>query len=175
MPLMTLEAEQHLVAAAQSGNMMAFEKLYFETKDFVLRMAGFMSRGHDAEDIAQDTYVRALRSISGFRRECRFSTWLYRILCNEVGRVRRKSRVHLDFESASDELSQTPEALEGKIDLRRRLAAFEDRDRFLVYRDIEGYSDREIANEMGISIAALKSKKYRIRRTLQAALSQSPG
>src|SRR5215469_7964943 len=103
---MTFEAELYLVQAAQSGNMLAFEKLYFETKDFVLRMAGFMSRGNDAEDIAQETYVRALKSISGFRRECRFSTWLYRILCNEVGRVRRKARPHLDFESVRDELNQ---------------------------------------------------------------------
>jgi len=170
---MTFEAEQYLVQAAQSGNMLAFEKLYFETKDFVLRMAGFMSRGHDAEDIAQETYVRALRSISGFRRECRFSTWLYRILCNEVGRVRRKARPHLDFESVRDELNQPSEDIDGKIDLYRRLAAFEDRERLLVCRDLEGYSDLEIANEMGVSIAALKSKKYRIRRTLQAALSPS--
>jgi len=101
-PVMTFEAEQYLVQAAQSGNMLAFEKLYFETKDFVLRMAGFMSRGHDAEDIAQETYVRALRSISGFRRECRFSTWLYRILLNEAGRVRRRAHVHLDFEAVRE-------------------------------------------------------------------------
>lgn len=168
---MTHEAEKYLVQAAQSGNMMAFEKLYFETKDFVLRMAGFMSRGQDAEDIAQETYVRALRSISGFRRECRFSTWLYRILCNEVGRVRRKTRVHLDFESICDPANQPSENLDGRIDLCRRLAAFEERERFLVYRDIEGYSDLQIATEMGISIAALKSKKYRIRQRLQAALS----
>jgi len=70
-------------------------------------------------------------------------------------------------------VNQPSEDVEGKIDLYRRLAAFEDRERLLVYRDIEGYSDLEIANEMGVSIAALKSKKYRIRRTLQAALSPS--
>ena len=169
---MTLDAERHLIQAAQSGNMTAFEKLYLETRDFILRRACFLSgRGQDAEDLAQETYIRALKSISSFRRECRFTTWLYRILWNEVARVHRSARFCFEFELLRDELSQPLPDIDRTIDLHRSLASLGHCERHVVCRDLEGYSDLEIANELELSIAALKSRKHRIRRTIQAALS----
>lgn len=167
---MTFESERYLVKAAQSGNMVAFERLYLETRDFVLRSARYLSGEQDAEDMAQETYIRAMKSIAGFRGECRFTTWLYRILYNQAISTQRKVHDCCALELLPPALSQSSRDIDANIDIDRSLASIRHRERQLVYRGVEGYSDSEIAEELGVSIAAVKSRRYRLRRTLRAAL-----
>lgn len=168
---MTFEGERYLVQAAQSGNMWAFERLYLETRDFVLRSARYLSGEQDAEDIAQETYIRALKSINDFRGECRFTTWLYRIVYNQAIGSQRKVHHCCALELLPPALAQISTDIDANIDIARTLASIRHRERQLLYRGVEGYSDSEVAKELGVSIAAIKSRRYRIRQTLRAALA----
>jgi RNA polymerase sigma-70 factor, ECF subfamily len=170
---MTFESERYLVQAAQSGNMLAFERLYLETREFVLRSARYLSGEQDAEDIAQETYIRALKSISGFRGECRFTTWLYRIVYNQAISSQRKAHDCCALELLPPALAQSARDIDASIDIDRSLASIRYRERQLIFRSVEGHSDSEIAEELGLSIAAIKSRRYRLRKTLRAALAPS--
>jgi RNA polymerase sigma-70 factor, ECF subfamily len=170
---MTFESERYLVQAAQSGNMMAFERLYLETREFVLRNARYLSGEQDAEDMAQETYIRALKSIGCFRGECRFTTWLYRILHNQATSCQRKTHYCCALELLPPALAQSSGDIDMNIDIDRSLSSIRQRERQLIFRGVEGYSDSEIAKEFGVSVAAIKSRRYRVRRTLRAALAQN--
>jgi RNA polymerase sigma-70 factor (ECF subfamily) len=77
------EPDDALVEQSQQGDLAAFETLIREHQRMIhsltFRMTGSMD---DAEDLAQEAFVRAFRSISTYRRDCKFSTWLYRIAIN---------------------------------------------------------------------------------------------
>lgn len=167
---MTFENEQCLIQAAKLGDMVAFETLYRETRDFILKRAHFLSRGQDAEDIVQETYIRAWRALSSFRGECCFATWLYRILYNEVIRLHRQSRVNSNLTLLPPTLAQSAQDLDSNIALDQSLASIRHSERELVHRALQGYSNSEIAQQLGVSIAAIKSRKYRVRRMMQAML-----
>jgi RNA polymerase sigma factor (sigma-70 family) len=91
--------EQLLIDRAQRGEMDAFRELVERSKIIVYRMAyDLTGNRHDAEDLSQEAYIRAYRSIGGFRGGSRWTTWLYRILVNlSHDRWRKESRRKLDY------------------------------------------------------------------------------
>jgi RNA polymerase sigma-70 factor (ECF subfamily) len=142
----------------------------------------------------QDTFLKAFRHISQFRRESRFTTWLTRIAINEAlqRRQARKDFVPLDESSGMDvhfvprryELWRAdPEKLYGKQELRQIIEAAVQslpalyREAF-VLRDIEELSAEEAAEAIGITVGALKSRLLRarlmVREALAASLEQPP-
>ena len=174
--------EQRLVAKAQAGDRLAFEELVRIHADrlyaVVLRLC---ATPHEAEEVTQETFIRAWRAIARFDGRSQLFTWLYRIGVNEAKRRLRRGEgalrtVSLE-ESPGDppDLSEAPEAHAERDALR---AALERAVRALplayraplVLRDIEGLTTGEAAQILGISEAALKSRLHRARALVRDAL-----
>src|SRR2546426_11984344 len=84
-----------LLAACRRGDRRAFEELVRLTGRRVYSLAYRMVGDRlDAEDVAQDAYLRMYRGLAGFREEARFETWMYRIVANcAITHLRRRGRV----------------------------------------------------------------------------------
>ncbi len=178
------EEEDLLVRRAQAGDRGAFEELVRRHADrlyaVVLR---FVADREVAEEVTQESFLRAWRAIGRFQRRSRFFTWLYRIGINEAKRrVEREAAertVSLDEEPLLDvpDWSQAPEARAEQSDLRRVL---EDSIRALpieyrapvILRDVEGLTTKEAAEVMELSEAAFKSRLHRARLVLRRALDE---
>jgi RNA polymerase sigma-70 factor (ECF subfamily) len=174
---------KELIAKAKQGDRAAFDELvkatYQKVHGLALRLTG---NEHDADDVVQDTYVRAFRSLRKFRGDARFSTWLHRITANSastfMGRRQRDSR-HDDIDSVID-LADRREANDPEFALqngavgarlRRALDNLPERLRnVVVLRDVHGMSHREIAEELDISEAAAKVRLHRARARLRDGL-----
>ena len=179
--------EQRLVAKAQAGDRLAFEALVRIHADrlygVVLHLCG---TPHEAEEVTQETFIRAWCAIARFDGRSQLFTWLYRIGVNEAKRrLQRGERalrtVSLE-ESPGDppDLSKAPERHAERGALR---AALERAVRALplpyraplVLRDIEGLTTGEAAEILGISEAALKSRLHRARALVREALEDGRG
>lgn len=146
---------------------------------FAMRMLGERS---EAEDVAQEAMLRLWRAAPGWRSgEAQVSTWLYRVVRNLVtDRMRARSRQGggaLALEDAPDPVDEAPGA-EAQImtglrhdALDRALALLPERQReAVILRHIEGLSNPEIAEIMGIGVEAVESLTSRGKRGLAAAL-----
>jgi RNA polymerase sigma-70 factor (ECF subfamily) len=175
--------ENVLVDRARAGDRSAFEELVRQHADrlhaVVLR---FVADREAAQEVTQEAFLRAWRSIGRFQGRSRFFTWLYRIGINEA--KRRAAREPTEVASLDDEpipeapdWSEAPEARLEQSDLRRVL---EDAIRGLpieyrapvILRDVEGLSTREAAEVMELGEAAFKSRLHRARLALRRALDE---
>lgn len=137
---------------------------------FALRLSG--GNEADAEDVVQETWVRACDRLAGFRWESAFSTWLCGIGLNVAREfIRRRSRSPID---ASDDPPDVPARrvnLDERVDLEAAVASLPDGARVvLVLHDIEGMKHGEIAERLDISEGTSKSQLHDARRALRAAL-----
>ena len=184
-------SDLELVRGAREGDERAFEALVRRHQDaiygLVMRMVGERDA---AEELTQDTFVRAWRSLDGFRGEAQFSTWLYRIAVNLL-RDRHASRAARDRRSEvsldDGNLLLTPlaarepspaedlEAAETEARYHRALAELDDdlRAAFLL-RHQEGLTPAEIAGVLGISESNAKVRVHRARRLILDSLRQPP-
>jgi len=171
-----------IIAKAKAGDRAAFDELvkatYHRVHALALRLTG---NEHDADDVVQDTYVRAFRGLGKFRGDARFSTWLHRITANSAATLtgRRQRHRHADIDSVIDLADRRddndPEfqLQNGAVGarLRRALDSLPDRLRnVVVLRDVHGMSHREIAEELDISEAAAKVRLHRARARLRNGL-----
>lgn len=142
----------------------------------------------DAEDLVQETYLRAYRGFAGFEAGTNLRAWMYRILTNTfINAYRRKQRepvtVHDDdiedwylydkLGHAGVEASAEAEVLERipDEDVQRALEALPEGFRLAVLlADVEGFSYKEIAEILGIPIGTVMSRLHRGRRALEKAL-----
>jgi RNA polymerase sigma-70 factor (ECF subfamily) len=142
----------------------------------------------EAEDIVQETYVRAFTNLPSFRGEARLATWLTRIAINEaLGRLRRR-RPRADLAELDTGGGDTrvvpfpapapagPEAEAGRAEVRRLLEACIDalpapQRMVLILRDVEGLSAEATAAQLGIRPETAKTRLHRARRRLRAALA----
>ena len=168
------------VRRAKQGDVAAFERLYRAHAGRVtalcLRLTG--ERRH-AEELMQDTFVRAWEKLGSFRGESTFASWLHRVTVNlflvsERGERRRIARV--EPTDALDELSgPAPGASDvgDRIDLERAIAALPEGARMaFVLHDVEGYKHEEIAAMAGIAPATVRAQLHRARRLLMEALDR---
>lgn len=175
---------KELIARAKQGDREAFDELvrstYHKVHSLALRLTG---NEHDADDVVQDTYVRAFRGLRKFRGDARFTTWLHRITANSastlMGRRQRDRHDNIDsvIELADHRVDNDPEfRLQNDAvgtRLRRALDNLPERLRnVVVLRDLHGLSHREIAEELDISEAAAKVRLHRARKRLQDGLVQ---
>jgi RNA polymerase sigma-70 factor (ECF subfamily) len=172
-----------LVSRAQCGDVAAFEELARPCVDRVFALVlRLVDDRAEADDVVQETLLRAWRGIARFSGDSAFATWLYRIAVNEANRslakgTRRPPTVNLA--AARLELSPSPEHGPAKRAEDRELRARLERTLFdlapacrtaVVLRDIEGLSTREAAKIAGIGEAAFKSRLHEARLKLRAAL-----
>ncbi|MCP4545136.1 MAG: RNA polymerase sigma factor [bacterium] len=163
-----------IASVVRTGDQRAFRTLYRRHTphlfQLVLRITG--GSRHEAEDVVQETWVRACSRLPSFRGESVFSTWLFAVGVNvSRDRLRQRSRCTLfDLDENALPLVQ-PGQIRDRIDLERAIALLPDGYRLvLVLHDIEGWKHREIAEELDISEGTSKSQLYNARRTLRKIL-----
>ena len=183
---MTRDEEIILIKKAKKGDISAFETLVKAHEGFVYNLAlRSLRQESDAEDAAQEVFIKAWTSLGSFRGECKFSVWLYRItgnVCTDMLRRRSPAAVSLtldDDEGGELDIADTAptphEALEKKergAALQRALDALpEDYRRAIMLREAAGLSYDEIASELKIDIGTVKSRIFRARKKLCEILS----
>ncbi|MBW8060353.1 MAG: sigma-70 family RNA polymerase sigma factor [Solirubrobacterales bacterium] len=182
------EDEQALVGRAQSGDRLAFEELVRRHADrlyaVILR---FLADGREAEDVTQEAFLRAWRSIGRFKGRSQFFTWLYRIGLNEA--KRRAARLpppgkltsldeHPHVEAPDWREAPETRAAEGELRsvLESAVRALDPDYRApLILRDVEGLSTREAAEIMNLGEAAFKSRLHRARLAVREAIDDYLG
>jgi RNA polymerase sigma-70 factor, ECF subfamily len=169
-----------LVTRACQGDMGAFEDLYRRHVGRVyglcLRMTG---QPDSAEDLTQDTFVSAWRSLPGYEGRSSFSTWLHRIAVNAV-LARRRSPQGRNETSMTDELGEQMEfeaeaALDQAtpIDIERAIAALPPGARdIVVLHGIYGYSHEEAAAMLGVAVGTCKAQLHRARHLMRARMER---
>jgi RNA polymerase sigma-70 factor, ECF subfamily len=167
------DPDEALVRATLRGDLRAFERLMERHRDVVLRVAARIAGEADAEDIAQDTFLRAYHRLGRWRGDAPFRTWLLRIAHNgaldHVG-AKRPAQVALDeaAQALPDDARRTPsEALEsaerrGRLDVKLKGLAPAHRT-VLVLRDVEGLSYEEIAAVTETPLGSVKARLHRAR------------
>ena len=179
-----------LVCAAQHGDRDAFGLLVARYAPRILRLTTRMlGSAADGEDLAQETFVAAFTALSGFQRDARFSTWLYRIAvnkCTDALRARRLDTVSLDAAGDAGEVAleaanhETPhgefERIELAGELDRRIQALPPlyRESFLL-KHVEGFGYDEMSAILGVHRDTLKMRVYKARTLLCRALARPAG
>ena len=185
---MTQEEELRLIRLVLAGETEAFEALVLAHEKNVYNLALRMTGDpQDAEDMAQEAFLKAYRSLGDFRGESRFSVWLYRVVSNVcLDFLRRRSRrpsVSLTEEDDEGEELQrdvpderfSPEALlERKLTREAVRAGLrelpEEQRQILLLREIEGLSYEEIGEILDLEPGTVKSRIFRARKRLCAFL-----
>jgi RNA polymerase sigma-70 factor (ECF subfamily) len=181
-----------LIRAFQAGNRSAFDQLVFKHKDKLFNLCFWvLGDYHDANDSAQETFIKVFRSLKGFRFESAFSTWLYRIAINTCKNKlksleyrKRKKMVRLENSGPSGE---TNPSLEIRDEAQSPLSRLESKEKLMLIsgamnslpsgqktvmtlRDIEGLSYEEIAQITGFNLGTVKSRLARARLDLRKKL-----
>ncbi len=182
--------DAELVDITQAGDNRAFDELVRRYRDRVYRLCTKILRQEDdAAEALQDAFLSAYRGLPKFKRESRFSTWLYRIATNaSLMKLRRRREGHVSYEQSQgnnadaeplaiadwssqplEELldSETREVLGREVDL---LPANEKE--VFVLRDIMEQSNTDVAEELGLSVAAVKSRLHRARLHLRDRMNR---
>jgi RNA polymerase sigma-70 factor (ECF subfamily) len=165
------------VARARAGDVDAFEELYRSTVGRVHALCLRMCRDHHlAEELVQESYVRAWQRLATFRGDSQFTTWMHRVAVNVVlGHFRSVGR-RLDDGATDDELSaagptQAPDS-SLTLDLERAISMLPHGARtVLVLHDVEGYTHEEIAHMSGVAVGTSKAQLSRARRLMRKVLS----
>jgi len=178
-------SEHELIRRARAGDEDAFAKLVALHADRVYRaLRRFGLDAGEADEVAQDVFLRAWRGLARFQERARFSTWLYRIAFNEAQRrlARRAPPLVESDPDRDDPVIALPEAThlgpearaldrEFEQTLERALAQLPAEWRAaVVLRDIEGLSTKEAAEIVGTRQPAFKSRLHRGRMQLRALL-----
>jgi RNA polymerase sigma-70 factor (ECF subfamily) len=184
--------ETVLIQAVQAGDMGAFDELVLKHKDRLFNLVyWFLGDYQDANDCAQETFIKVFKSIKKFRFESAFSTWLYRIAINTCkNRIKsseyrwKKKTVSLEISNGSKNGNPCPEiangsptpvmALEKKEKMMRIQKAInslpEEQNQVVVLRDIQGLSYQDISDITGLNLGTVKSRLARARIELKNKL-----
>ncbi len=184
-------SEEELVMLAREGDSCAFGELIQRHFAGCFRRAFAMLRNRtDAEDEVQNTFSKAFENLSRFRSEGPFSAWLYRILqnqCRMLIRQRRQSGfVYVDATAPSNARLELVEQLRDQEDelgarqvdilIREQLSRVPPLLRNVIeLRDIEGLPMPEVAQRLGLSVPAAKSRLMRARREMRVRLKKHYG
>lgn len=186
------DADHPLVSRAQAGDVAAFEALVrrYERWVFTLALRMLGDRG-EAEDMAQEVFLKTYRGLKGFKGTSRFSTWLYAIAshhCLNYLRARRRrpeaSGGWAEGEDgeelqAADRLpdgAPRADALLERADLARIVQTeltylTEDHRLILILRDIQGLTYGEIAEALGVELGTVRSRLHRARAEMRERLA----
>jgi len=167
-----------LLAACRRGDRRAFEELVELTHRRVYSLAFRLTGDRtEAEDVAQEAYLRMFRGLAGFREEARFETWMHRIVTNcAISMLKRRGRFGDVLAEEPEDLpvpDSTAEVLVERDSLSRALAVLPEGQRVvLLLKDVYGLSCREIGEEVGIEEGAVKVRLHRARKRLRELLDE---
>jgi RNA polymerase sigma-70 factor (ECF subfamily) len=173
--------EAELVRRAQRGETRAFSTLVTEHQQFVYNLAlRSLGDAREAEDVAQEAFVRAWQALPQFRGQARFQTWLYRIVVNlcftrlprlrrELAALSEEEALDLPSESWSDPAADVEQA-EQRAFLFRQIEALPESYRLLVtLRFQQELSYEEIASIVNLPLGTVKIGIFRARQRLREA------
>jgi len=185
-------ADSEIVVRTLNGDMEAFDTIVREYRDTVFRVAmRIVKNEEEAQDVTQDAFMNAYRKLDTFKGDAALSSWIYRIAVNTaLMRLRKKKRraeVSMESLPISDSMdyvwsdlsaqtSRGDEVAENK-ELRKKIseavneleAKYKD---VFVAKEIDGMSLQEIAEEMDLSVPAVKSRLHRARLSLRVSLER---
>jgi RNA polymerase sigma-70 factor (ECF subfamily) len=170
-----LTDDRELVAACQRGERRAMEALYHQYKRRVFGLCHRIVGAVDAEEVAQDVFVRVFRGLGNFRGDSQLGTWVYRLAVNaaltHAGKQRRRSEV------GDDEIAHVaaPPAVERDPRLSDRVEAAMGRlpagyRAILTLHDVEGLSHEECAAIMDCRVGTSKSQLHKARAKMRELL-----
>jgi len=163
---------------ASQADMDAFEQVYKATSSFVYNVAFRITHnGPDAEEVAQEVFMKIYRNLKDFQFRSAFKTWVYRITVNTAINHYRKSarevRDRVDYDNIIESLPDNRLAAEEviKSDNEARLNALldmlnQEHKTCLILREIEGLSYQEIADTLKIPLNTVRSRLKRAREAL---------
>ena len=182
------ENDQQLVRRVQKGDKTAFDLLVLKYQHRVLKLVGrFVSDAAEAEDVAQEAFIKAYRALPAFRGDSAFYTWLYRIAINTakntlVSNRRRPVDFDLDMQDPDQyerharlKDSDTPEGVLLTEEIRGVVEHAleqlpEDLRTAIVLRELEGLSYEEIAEAMDCPVGTVRSRIFRAREAIDKKL-----
>jgi len=191
MQLMPGKATQ-LINGAKQGDLASFEQLILLYQDRVFSLSKRLTGSHhDAEDLAQEVFVRAYRYIASFRGDADFGTWLHRITLNTWLNTKRKTAsshiVSLDEPIETDKGEVAREVADENSDpqkivtdgvlgelLQKAMDSLPKEQRaVLLLKDVEDHTYEEIAVMMSCSIGTVRSRLSRAREALKRQLESN--
>jgi len=177
---MSLEQEdRELIVLAASGDQRGFAELVSRHQDRVFNLAYRYTRDRqDAEELAQEIFLKVWRHAGSFRGESAFGTWLYRLAVNACLNHRQGKKARPDPQSLAGDLvagtrpaADEMIAAEREAQLKKALDVLPPRQRLaLVLASFEDKSYEEIAAAMEVSVASVESLLFRARQNLAAIL-----
>lgn len=191
MPAATAEVpEDVLVQRARRGDLSAYDDLVKRYQERIYATIYHMTANHeDANDLAQDAFIKAFQALNSFKGGSSFYTWLYRIAVNKTINFlkQRKNRTHLslndlDFNAEHDPdlvaliSNKTPRRDAGLNELQEKLNTAllklsEAHRLVVVLHDVQGRSHEEIAKIMECNIGTVRSRLFYARQQLQSELA----
>ncbi len=183
-PELKIEDDQTLIAEAQKGDLYSFDLLVKKYQRRVYRLACRMLKNHDAaDDIAQETFIKAYSSIKSFKLGYAFYTWLYKICMNlSINYLKRQkfviSESQFEEETSPLEKQTTNEDPLSLLVKKEQYTKIEEAIDLLppkykavfVLRVYEDLSYEQIAQALKISLGTVMSRLFRARERLQAVL-----
>jgi RNA polymerase sigma-70 factor, ECF subfamily len=180
-----------LVQRVQKGDKTAFDLLVRKYQHKVVKLVTrYLRDPSEAEDVAQEAFIKAYRAIPQFRGDSAFYTWLYRIAINTaknaiVSRDRSPVEFDLDMQNVEESNSmqlrladaETPESLLQTEEIRTTVnqaieALPEDLRTAIVLRELEGLSYEDIAQAMDCPVGTVRSRIFRAREAIDKRLSE---
>jgi len=184
--LTTVVPDTELVRKAQADDDRAFGELVsrYESKVFSLALK-MLRNPEDAEDVLQDTFLRAYRGIKSFQGTSTFSTWIYRITANSaLMRLRKKQLPTVSIEDQEENetpvsvVDWTPGPVEQLLNSELRKVMEEAIEglppefrQVFILRDVEELSNADVAEILDLSVAAVKSRLHRARLKVRNRLA----
>lgn len=184
------QSDVELVKAARDGDMDAYDQLVRRYQERIYATVYHMTSNHeDANDLAQETFIKAYAALKSFKGDSSFYTWVYRIAVNKTINFlkQRKNKTSLSLNDLDFNIENDPELvalvsdktprrdialveLQGK--LNEALQKLSDVHRMVVtLHDVQGLSHEEIAQIMDCNVGTVRSRLFYARQQLQAYLS----
>ena len=183
------QQDQELVRRVQRGDSTAFDFLVIKYQHRIIQLVNrYVKDIGDAQDLAQETFIKAYRAIGSFRGDAAFYTWLYRIAINTakndlVSRSRRHSDAQIDIQEAEvyENVAQlqnmeTPETdllnVEILATIRKTIDGLPEEMRVAIMLcEFDGLSYEEIAQAMDCPIGTVRSRIFRAREAIDNVLT----
>ena len=183
------ELDKDLVLRVQQGDKSAYDLLVIKYQHRIIQLVNrYVKDPSEAQDVAQEAFIKAYRALGNFRGDSAFYTWLYRIAINTaknylVSRSRRYSDYQIDIQDAEQvenaaqlKVMETPEYLLLNDEIVQVIKAAieklpEEMKVAIMLREFEGMSYEDIAQTMECPVGTVRSRIFRAREAIDEKLS----